>query len=80
MPTSSQNKDEAPKEGLVIHLLETNYPKGWKAPRLVTYNGIDDLDYHPHMFVATMEDMTKRKDIWCHRFHHTLIEDFIWCY
>jgi len=36
---------------------ETDYSKGWKAPRLAAYNGMGDTDEHTHMFITEMEDM-----------------------
>lgn len=71
---------EVPKEALANHLLEIDFPKGWKALRLETYNGMGDLGYHIHTFTMGMEDMMPQKDIWCHMFCQTLIEDVIECY
>lgn len=63
--TSNDNQnilvEGAPKEALA-HLLEVDYPKGWKTPRIPTYNGLGDPRYHIHAFTTGMKDITPRKN------------------
>lgn len=73
-------KEVAPKKALVAHLLLADYPKGWKASGLTTYNGTGDPDDQIHGFIIEMEDMMTRKGIWCRMFRRTLTEDVVGWY
>lgn len=64
-------------EDLANHLLEVHYPKGWKTPKLVTYNGLGDPRGHTHAFTMGMEDMATKKDIWCRMICYTLVYDVV---
>lgn len=56
------------KEALAKNLLDKEYPTGWKRPKLPQYKGESDPIDHIHKFLANMEDVTNRKDLWCRMF------------
>lgn len=65
--SSSKNSN-----ALAEHLLTGRYPEKWVRPKLPEYKGATDPEAHIIKFVANMEDITDRLDIWCRMFIRTL--------
>lgn len=50
------------------HLLTAKYPDKWVRPKLPEYKGTSDPETHVVKFIANMEDITDRQDLWCRLF------------
>lgn len=66
---------EPDPKALLQALLKEEYLIGWKIPWLPTYYGKSSPDDHLHAFMADMEDMMFRHNIWRWMFCRTLIDD-----
>lgn len=60
---------------LAKNLLESRYPEKWVRPKLPEYKGTTDPETHIIKFIANMEDITDKQDLWCHMFVRTLEGD-----
>ncbi|KMZ76197.1 hypothetical protein ZOSMA_105G00240 [Zostera marina] len=57
---------------LAEHLLTGKYLEKWVRPKLPEYKGTTDPEAHVVKFIANMEDITDRQDLWCRMFIRTL--------
>lgn len=53
-------------------MLKEPYPKGYKIPRVTSFNGTIDLVDHINRFLHQVESQTTRDDILCRAFPGTL--------
>lgn len=49
-------------EALTPHLLEEEYPQGWRKLKIPIYDEKAEPQDHLHNFVTRMEDVTTRED------------------
>lgn len=62
---------------LAKHLLEGKYPEKWVRSKLPEYKGTTDPETHIVKFIANMEDVTDRQDLWCRMFIRTLVGEIM---
>lgn len=60
---------------LASYLIACKYPEKWARPKLHEYKGTIDPEVHIVKFLANMEDVTGRRDLWCHMFVRTLEDE-----
>lgn len=59
---------------LAAYLTSEDYPEKWARPKLPEYKRTSDPEVHIVKFLANLEDVTNRKDLWCRMFVRTLRE------